>query len=295
MQTNVESNKVKNPLIKYLLPNPGTLVIMLLFLWVQNSGAAPWLAPAAAPSSASTINYQGRLFNSSGQPVNGQVNLIFNLYSQASGGSAVWGPETHNNVMVSEGLFSVLLGSQLAIPLSAIGGDLWLETKVNGETLSPREMLGAVPYAIQANTALTVPDGAIKSRALNLGSGTVCLSTHATTSLPSGFQPVNISGLNLNFSLEKGSKVLVWTDGLAKFNQLNEVDVLLNVDGVARTSTYSDVGNDIWFNIKGERLLNLGSGLHTLVLQGSSSNSGTLTVHGIGAYKTCINYLVLGE
>lgn len=145
-------------LVKYILPNPGTLLLLLLFLWVQNTGAAPWLAPVAAPSSATTINYQGRLFNSGGSPLDASVNLEFALYSQASGGSPMWGPETHSGVTVSDGLFSVLLGNQVAIPLSVIGGDLWLETKVNGEVLSPREQLGATMYAMQA---LTVPDGSI--------------------------------------------------------------------------------------------------------------------------------------
>lgn len=276
-------------LINYLSPNPGTLLLLFLFLWVQNTGAAPWSAPVAAPSSASTINYQGRLFNSSGIPLDASVNLEFSLYSQASGGSPVWGPETHSGVAVNDGLFSVLLGSQVAIPLSAIEGDLWLETKVNGETLLPREQLGAVPVA------MTVRDGGVKSRALNLSSDTACLAGHATVNLAGSFQPVNIPALTLNFSLEKASKVLIWTDGLAKFNQTNEVDILLNVDGVSRTSTYSEVGNDLWFNIKGERLLNLNSGSHSLSLQGSSFSPGTLTVHGVGPYQTCINYIVLGE
>lgn len=155
----------KRSFVKHLLPNPGTLVVVLLLLWVQNTGAAPWSAPAAAPGSATTINYQGRLFTSSGQAVNGTVSLAFSLYNQVSNGTRLWGPEIHNGVTVTDGLFSVLLGSQLPIPLSAITGDLWLETKVGSETLSPREQLGAVPYAMVAKT---VPDGSITTGKLNI-------------------------------------------------------------------------------------------------------------------------------
>lgn len=162
MQTNDENKSWKKWLVKHLLPNTGTLFILLLFMWVQNTGAAPWLTPIAAPGSATTINYQGRLFNSNGSPVNSSVNLTFSLYNQASSGSRLWGPESHNNVPISDGLFSVLLGSQVAIPSSAIGGDLWLEISVNGETLSPREQLGAVPVA------MTVPDSSITNAKLNL-------------------------------------------------------------------------------------------------------------------------------
>lgn len=38
---------------------------------------------------------------------------------------------------------------------------MWLEIAVDGETLAPRELLRAVPYAMQASVALTVPDGSI--------------------------------------------------------------------------------------------------------------------------------------
>jgi hypothetical protein len=150
MKANRKHQTLKDRLIKYLLPNLGALIILPLFILAQQVGAAPWRAPAAVPSSTTTVNYQGRLFDNSGDPVNGNVTLVFSLYDQASGGNRKWGPETHTGVPVSDGLFSVLLGSRTVdgIPQSALGGDLWLEVSVNGETLSPREQLGAVPYAI---------------------------------------------------------------------------------------------------------------------------------------------------
>jgi type 1 fimbria pilin len=164
MKANGKHQKFKGRLAKYLLPNLGTLIILLLFILAQTVGAAPWRAPIAAPSSTTTVNYQGRLFDSSGNPVNGNVTLTFSLYDQASGGNRRWGPETHTGVPVSDGLFSVLLGSRTAdgILQSALGGDLWLETDVNGETLSPREQLGAVPYAIWSQ-ATGVPIGTVIS------------------------------------------------------------------------------------------------------------------------------------
>jgi hypothetical protein len=164
MKANGKHQTFKGRLAKYLLPNLGTLIILLLFVLAHNAGAAPWRAPVAAPGSTTTVNYQGRLFDSSGNPVNGNVTLVFSLYDQASGGNRKWGPETHTGVPASDGLFSVLLGSRTAdgIPQSALGGDLWLEVSVNGETLSPREQLGAVPYAIWSQ-ATGVPLGTVIS------------------------------------------------------------------------------------------------------------------------------------
>jgi hypothetical protein len=168
MKANGKHQTFKGRLTKYLLPNLGTLIILLLFVLAQNAGAVPWRAPVAAPSSTTTVSYQGRLFDSSSNPVNGDVTLTFSLHDQASGGNRKWGPETHTGVPVSDGLFSVLLGSRTAdgVPQSALGGDLWLETNVNGETLSPREQLGAVPYAIWSLTGADssgVPVGTVMS------------------------------------------------------------------------------------------------------------------------------------
>ncbi|MCP4537575.1 MAG: hypothetical protein GY832_10545, partial [Chloroflexi bacterium] len=83
----------------------------------------------------------------------------------ATGGSIVWGPEAHPAVPVSEGLFSVGLGSQTGggIPTTTWNGDRYLEITVGGETLSPRELIRSVPIA---GMALTVPDGAITASKL---------------------------------------------------------------------------------------------------------------------------------
>jgi len=63
-------------------------------------------------------------------------------------------------VMVSDGLFSVGLGSRTTggIPTTTWNGDRYLEITVGGETLSPRELIRSVPIA---GMALTVPDRAI--------------------------------------------------------------------------------------------------------------------------------------
>ncbi len=117
-------------------------------------------APAAPGPSATTVNYQGRLADPAGNPKNGTFGMTFALYDAPTGGNLVWGPESHAAVPVSNGLFSVGLGSQTAggIPTSAWNGDRYLEITVGGETLAPRELIRSVPIA---GMALTVPDGAI--------------------------------------------------------------------------------------------------------------------------------------
>jgi hypothetical protein len=146
--------------LRWLTPNGGTLLLIAALVLTQNVWARQMTAPAAPGPSATTINYQGRLADSGGTPLDGTYGMSFSLWDAATGGSLVWGPENHPAVPVSEGLFSVGLGSQTSggIPTTTWNGDRYLEITVGGETLSPRELIRSVPIA---GMALTVPDGAV--------------------------------------------------------------------------------------------------------------------------------------
>lgn len=148
-------------LLRWLTPNGGTLLLIAILLLTQNAWARPAASPAAAPGpSATTVNYQGRLADSGGVPLDGSYGMSFALYDALTDGSIMWGPENHIAVPVSAGLFSVGLGSLTAggIPTSVWDGDRYLEITVGGETLNPRELIRSVPVA---GMALTVPDGTI--------------------------------------------------------------------------------------------------------------------------------------
>ncbi|MBN2004129.1 MAG: hypothetical protein JXA21_12305 [Anaerolineae bacterium] len=146
--------------LRWFLPNGGTLLIVVILLMTQSLWARPFAAPNAPGPSATTVNYQGRLADNAGVPLDGSYAMRFALYDAATDGILIWGPEIHDAVPVSDGLFSVGLGSQTSggIPTSAWNGDRYLEITVGGETLSPRELIRSVPIA---GMALTVPDGAI--------------------------------------------------------------------------------------------------------------------------------------
>ena len=146
---------------RWLTPNGGTLLLVAALIVTAQVWAKPLASLASAPGpSATTVNYQGRLADSGGSPLDGTYGMTFALYDASSSGNLVWGPESHAAVPVSEGLFSVGLGSQTSggIPTSVWNGDRYLEIAVGGETLSPRELIRSVPIA---GIALTVPDGAV--------------------------------------------------------------------------------------------------------------------------------------
>jgi hypothetical protein len=96
---------------------------------------------------AKTMNYQGYLTDGSGNPLDGDYDMVFSLWSAETGGSRRWGDETHNDVPVSDGLFSVALGETMPLDPKDFDEQLYLEIAVSGTTL-PRQTLRAAPYAM---------------------------------------------------------------------------------------------------------------------------------------------------
>ncbi len=108
------------------------------------------------PALQNLIHYQGRLSDSLGNPINGNRNMTFRLYTEETGGSAIWS-ETQNGVPVTNGLFIVALGANTALDETAFHQPLWLEIIVAGQTLSGRQPLYGAPYAFSL-----VPGAVIK-------------------------------------------------------------------------------------------------------------------------------------
>ena len=99
------------------------------------------------------VDFQGLLLDAGGQKVNGAVDLVFTLFDVPTGGGSLW-TESHADVQVTDGVYGVTLGSVTPLtPELLAGGNLWLQIAVEGETLSPRRQLLAVPYAIRAESA----------------------------------------------------------------------------------------------------------------------------------------------
>ncbi len=152
--------------LRWLTPNGGTLLLVAALIVTTQVWAKPLTSPVNAPgSSVTTVNYQGRLADSGGTPLDGTYGMSFSLWDADTGGSLIWGPESHAAVPVSDGLFNVGLGSESGgIPTNVWDGYRYLEITVGGEALSPRELIRSVPIA---GMALTVPDGSITSDKLD--------------------------------------------------------------------------------------------------------------------------------
>ena len=117
-------------------------------------GAGRLLASTLASHSAPTIvNYQGYVTDAGGSPISNTVTLVFRIWDASSGGSEVWS-ETHNNVPVNQGYFSVFLGSQ-GTPLTPSvfsSTSRYIEVTF-GATTFGRQRFASVPYALVASHA----------------------------------------------------------------------------------------------------------------------------------------------
>ena len=96
------------------------------------------------------LSYQGFLTVGGAGPVSdGQYTVNFRLFDQEEDGNEFW-TETHL-LTVSDGLVSALLGSK-GFPIETVPLNSYLEIEIDGNTLSPRQQITSVMYAIKSDT-----------------------------------------------------------------------------------------------------------------------------------------------
>jgi len=98
------------------------------------------------------MNYQGRITDSSGNPVSdGNYQITFRIYDLATGGTPLW--EETDTVSVQKGLFNIVLGSKIPINLS-FNKDYWLGIQVeNDQEMTPRHKLTSVGYGFKTENS----------------------------------------------------------------------------------------------------------------------------------------------
>ena len=124
---------------------------------------------AGAAAVPSTINYQGYLSGTGGDPLpDGDYDLTFRIFNVLTGGTALWTEARTgaNDVTLVNGRFNVELG---AISTFAAAGlnfteQYYLEIQLTGQAaFEPRLAFNAVPYALHAQNLGTkpLPGGAV--------------------------------------------------------------------------------------------------------------------------------------
>ncbi len=260
----VSLKRTKNSFRKLALKTVEACLLVLIFF-----SLLPTQAEAVINQK---INYQGKLTDSSGVAVtDGSYNIVFNLYTQASGGSSIW-TETlsgANAVTVTDGLFSVLLGNVSSLANVNFSQTLYLGVNVGGDgEMTPRKEIGSVPSAFVAYAL-----DAVNATSTNATTTNLAITGLAT---PAGtFLAVNQNGQVIATTTpstsnwaDQGSYLtpLTTTDGilLTGSSTINNLTMLnstttnatttnLYVSGTA-TSTF---GGGILVNSAGIRIANL--------------------------------------
>ena len=97
------------------------------------------------------INYQGKLTDELGVPVNREAEMTFSIYTEAAGGGPVWSES--QDVQVTDGIFNVLLGSvnPLAPDYFAVGPETYLGVKIGEDSeLAPRQTIVSTAYSLRS-------------------------------------------------------------------------------------------------------------------------------------------------
>lgn len=117
-------------------------ITLVLGLAVQVGAAVPQM-----------LNYQGRLTDQGGTPLDTTVSINFTIYNDSIGGRPVW-TETLAAVTVTGGSFNVLLGSISPIPDNVFAEpERYLGITIGSDPeISPRTRLVAVAYAHRVST-----------------------------------------------------------------------------------------------------------------------------------------------
>ncbi len=132
----------------------GSMNVLSALLFFISLFLMPSISAAQVPQ---TINYQGYMTDSSGNPANGFFDVFFDIYDSANGVNPIWS-ERHR-VEVISGVYSTVLGSRTGVNIN-VNGQSWLQVSIDEnasgtieteEILSPRQQLTSVPSALNSD------------------------------------------------------------------------------------------------------------------------------------------------
>ena len=146
------------------------------------------------------VRFAGTITNADGTPRTGVVGVMFSLYSEQQGGTALW-TELQNVTVDANGQYTVLLGSQHS---DGVPADLftsnearWLGIQVEAEPEQPRVLLVSVPYALKAGDAETLGGKPLSAFLLNPNVDATT-TTSGTTTTAGGTKTSSSSTLQTN-------------------------------------------------------------------------------------------------
>ncbi|MBN1480596.1 hypothetical protein EH223_20825 [candidate division KSB1 bacterium] len=98
------------------------------------------------------VDYQGFLSTPTGEPISGSLPMTFSLWDDQNGGNELW--RERQSIDCRLGYFTSSLGMVTPMAIEMWGGEpRWLQVEIDGERMTPRKRINAVPHALNANDA----------------------------------------------------------------------------------------------------------------------------------------------
>lgn len=247
---------------------------------------------AAYPSTPVTPNrnlsFQGRLEDAGGTPITAATNFEFKLWDDLTVGSQLYTTGTCSITPDADGVFSTQIGSTCG---SAIGSsvftenaNIFLEVKVAAETLTPRQPISSVAYALNSETIQGFPISSTISAIRNTvvpmnqwGEIIVGEQNPRMTGVSGTFQ---ISAPSLTFATSANGSIALSPNGTGQVN-VNGGTTTTNFFNVSNPSltTGSLITGTAATNNTGFKLLDLLSGASP-TSKFSVSDTGNTTIAG---------------
>ena len=124
----------------------------------------PLAFPTALTRPNRYLSFQGRLTDNLGNPKTVATNMVFQLYSVSTGGTALWNSGTCSITPDQDGVFSTLLGSscgaEIASSVFSENASIWLGATMGADAeATPRVQIATVAYALNSETLQGYPAG----------------------------------------------------------------------------------------------------------------------------------------
>ena len=175
------SNQVRRQGQAWLLPYVTLAILLIGFLGLGIFGyqqlfrnvSSPLAFPTTPTRPNRVLSFQGRLTDTAQNPITTATNMTFKLYDTgpSTGGALLWDSGTCSVTPDQDGIFSSGLGADCGAEISSDvfteNANVWLEVAVAAETLTPRQAIRTVAYALNSETVQGYPISATGAATVN--------------------------------------------------------------------------------------------------------------------------------
>jgi hypothetical protein len=182
---------------------------------------AYWTGRASAEGIPAThaLTYSGLLTDTNGGPISGAKSFVVQMWDKEIGGNmkCTVGPQT---VSLVAGSFAIPMPNECTTAVHALP-DLWTEIFVDGILLGTRTKLGATPYAVEADHAVSATSATNAVNATN--------ATNATAAMPGSSLAQMLTDVTTRLSALEAKKTFAGNEYITQ-GSCPTVDTPCNID-----------------------------------------------------------------